>query len=253
MKAITVTQELKDSNADYFKNDIVGSIKRIPTTPNNFNSLNYNIGKRTDGYHTLPPATHRADGFYSVISPSYDTTIEKLGDLIFDEVGQFFTYEVVTLTEEEIQQRLIGDSESAKEQIIQQIAEDKIIDEAQTFDDTNALDVKDLFPMWVADFDYTLDFKCKHFTVDNELVLFKCVQPHISQADWQPRNVPALFTRVAYPNEIPVFVQPTGAQDAYMIGNQVYFPTANDSVYESLIDNNVYSPTAYPAGWQLIS
>ena len=43
--------------------------------------------------------------------------------------------------------------------------------------------------------------------------------------------------------------QPTGAHDAYKKGDRVLF---NGSVYESLIDGNAYSPTAYPAGWKLI-
>ena len=45
------------------------------------------------------------------------------------------------------------------------------------------------------------------------------------------------------------FVQPTGAHDAYMIGDKVMY---NGKVYESLIDNNVWSPDTYPAGWELI-
>lgn len=50
---------------------------------------------------------------------------------------------------------------------------------------------------------------------------------------------------------IPVFVQPTGAHDAYGIGDRVHYPTASDPIYVSLIDGNVWSPDAYPAGWQL--
>ncbi len=46
---------------------------------------------------------------------------------------------------------------------------------------------------------------------------------------------------------IPDFVQPTGAHDAYKKGDKVKF---NNKIYESLIDSNVYSPTAYPAGWK---
>lgn len=48
-------------------------------------------------------------------------------------------------------------------------------------------------------------------------------------------------------NTIPDFVQPTGAHDAYKKGDKVKF---NGKIYESLIDSNVYSPTAYPAGWK---
>lgn len=46
------------------------------------------------------------------------------------------------------------------------------------------------------------------------------------------------------------FVQPTGAHDAYAKGDKVRF---NGKVYESVIDNNAYSPSAYPAGWKEIT
>ena len=46
------------------------------------------------------------------------------------------------------------------------------------------------------------------------------------------------------------FVQPTGAHDAYAKGDKVRF---NGKVYESVIDNNTYSPSAYPAGWKEIT
>lgn len=47
----------------------------------------------------------------------------------------------------------------------------------------------------------------------------------------------------------PEFVQPTGAHDAYQTGDRV---TYNGQVYESVIDNNVWSPDTYPAGWQIV-
>lgn len=50
------------------------------------------------------------------------------------------------------------------------------------------------------------------------------------------------------PGVVPDFVQPTGAQDAYALGERVTF---EGKIYESLIDGNTYSPTAYPQGWQL--
>lgn len=48
---------------------------------------------------------------------------------------------------------------------------------------------------------------------------------------------------------IPEFVQPTGAHDAYKKGDKVSF---NGKIYESLIDTNAYSPSAYPLGWREI-
>ena len=49
---------------------------------------------------------------------------------------------------------------------------------------------------------------------------------------------------------IPDFVQPTGAHDAYKKGDKVKF---EGKVYESLIDANAYSPSAYPAGWKEVT
>lgn len=79
--------------------------------------------------------------------------------------------------------------------------------------------------------------------------LYKVVQAHTSQLNWFPSATPALYSKIVPAGVVTDFVQPTGAQDAYKKGDRVRF---NGSVYESLIDNNVWSPTAYPAGWKLI-
>ena len=47
----------------------------------------------------------------------------------------------------------------------------------------------------------------------------------------------------------PEFVQPASAPDIYMIGDKVTF---NGNAYESVINNNSWSPTDYPAGWKSI-
>lgn len=46
------------------------------------------------------------------------------------------------------------------------------------------------------------------------------------------------------------WVQPTGAHDAYKKGDWMTFQGA---VYESIIDGNVWSPSAYPAGWNKVN
>ena len=80
--------------------------------------------------------------------------------------------------------------------------------------------------------------------------LYKCVQAHTTQEGWEPDKTPSLWTEVPKPGEIPVWKQPTGAQDAYMTGDKVHYPTWSDPVYKSTIDYNVYAPDVY--GWQLI-
>ncbi|MBO7727894.1 MAG: hypothetical protein J6S50_05175 [Oscillospiraceae bacterium] len=113
--------------------------------------------------------------------------------------------------------------------------------------DEDALEATELFPAWQADTEYILDQRVRYGDK-----LYKCVQAHTSQADWTPDATPALWTEVAKPGEISVWRQPTGAQDAYMTGDKVWYPDVDTTVYESLIDNNVWSPSDYPQGWKAV-
>ena len=85
-----------------------------------------------------------------------------------------------------------------------------------------------------------------------EGVLYKVIQAHTSQAGWTPIAAPSLFAKVineTIDGSIPEFEQPDST-NPYMKGDKVIF---NGKVYESLIDNNVYSPEAYPAGWKEVT
>ena len=48
-------------------------------------------------------------------------------------------------------------------------------------------------------------------------------------------------------NEYPEYVQPTGAHDSYKVGDKV---TYNGKKYICKMDNCVWSPDVYPAGWE---
>ena len=112
--------------------------------------------------------------------------------------------------------------------------------------DEDSLDIMDFFPAWAVGVQYDIDDKVRHNSK-----LYKVVQAHTSQADWTPDNTPALFTEIAKPGEIPVWRQPTGAQDAYAKGDRVHYPSESDPVYESTVDNNVWAPDVY--GWQVVT
>ena len=81
--------------------------------------------------------------------------------------------------------------------------------------------------------------------------LYKVAQAHTSQADWTPEATPALYTAIGLDESgYPVWSQPTGGHDAYNTGDIVNY---NGTLYQSLIDGNVHSPEAYPAGWAVYS
>lgn len=123
----------------------------------------------------------------------------------------------------------------------------RIVEASVSLPDEDAIDAVELFENWEPDQNYIVGKRLRY--IDK---LYKVNQAHTSQSDWTPDITPALYTEVAKPGEIPVWRQPTGAQDAYNTGDKVHFPTASDPVYESTIDNNVWSPVDYPQGWQLV-
>lgn len=80
--------------------------------------------------------------------------------------------------------------------------------------------------------------------------LYKVVQSHTSQSDWLPDVTASLYSPIGLDESgYPVWSQPTGAHDAYNIGDIVNY---NGVLYESLMDGNTYSPEAYPAGWKQV-
>ena len=115
--------------------------------------------------------------------------------------------------------------------------------QAEELSDEDALDVAALFPTWASKLG-------KQVNVGERLwyneKLYKVIQAHTTQEDWTPDVVPGLYTEVSI-LEWPEWVQPTGIQDAYMTGDKVTFEGTH---YVSLIDNNTWSPAAYPQGWE---
>ena len=85
-----------------------------------------------------------------------------------------------------------------------------------------------------------------------EGVKYRITQSHTSQANWLPSEVPALYNAFATVDvggdEIEEWQQ-TYAHNAYMKGKRVLY---KGQVWESLTDNNSWSPDDYPAGWMLI-
>ena len=66
-----------------------------------------------------------------------------------------------------------------------------------TFTDENALKVIDLCPVWDIGIAITQDMinKGQNRYQDNGK-LYKCIQPHTTQADWRPESTPALWTLI---------------------------------------------------------
>lgn len=80
--------------------------------------------------------------------------------------------------------------------------------------------------------------------------LYRVEQDHTSQEDWKPDEKRALYTPIGLTDAgYPIWSRPTGAQDAYNIGDVVDY---NGELYKSLINGNIYAPDEYPAGWETV-
>lgn len=116
---------------------------------------------------------------------------------------------------------------------------------AQSLPDADALEATALFPMWKPGQTYEAGQKIRH-----DGVLYTVLQSHTSQDGWKPEDAPSLFAKVLIPDPdvIPDWEQPDST-NPYMKGDKVRF---DGKVYRSLIDGNVWSPAAYPAGWEIV-
>lgn len=117
--------------------------------------------------------------------------------------------------------------------------------------DEQALEVPLIFPQWSTANAYKVGDRILYLGV-----LYKVLQDHTSQETWTPDITPSLFAKVLIiKNEegeqvdIPNFEQPDST-NPYMVGDKVKF---EGKIYQSLIDNNVWSPIDYPAGWEEVT
>ena len=115
---------------------------------------------------------------------------------------------------------------------------------AAAMEDEEALQFTELFPAWSGNgIFYAVGDRVRY-----EGTLYKVLQVHTSQPTWTPTAATSLFAEVLIPDPeiIPDWVQPSST-NPYMRGDKVRF---EGKIYESLIDGNVWSPSAYPAGWR---
>ena len=149
------------------------------------------------------------------------------------------------IRDDTIDERLVLKMEEvdAKEESLNKIG--KIVAN-QVTDDVVALSIQEFYDIWAVDVLYPVGRYITH-----KDILYKVLTEHTSQTDWTPDVSPSLFAKVLIDptgETIPEWVQPDST-NAYMIGDKVKYEGV---VYESTIDNNIWSPADYPAGWKLI-
>lgn len=110
---------------------------------------------------------------------------------------------------------------------------------AEGADDEKLIDNMAAFPHWNPNgVEYSTGF-----IVQDDDKLYRVIQPHTSQKDWKPANVPALFKEISL-DEYPEWKQPQGAHDAYNKGDKC---SHSEKRWISDYDANIWEPGVF--GW----
>ena len=113
--------------------------------------------------------------------------------------------------------------------------------ESGSIDDVTAGEHADVFAMWEVDIAYVVGNIRRY----SDGKLYRCLQAHTSQADWEPDAAASLWVNVSDPaEEWPEWSQPVGAHDAYAMGDKV---SHGGKHWTSTADANVWAPGVY--GW----
>lgn len=213
-------------------------------------------GKLVNGELQTPPVEISRNikqmkdaGYKPVIDskPGYDVETEDAVLVDYVDTGTYVKamYEVVKieLTEEE---QLIEQTNKAME-----IFNINFNDLLPDLTDEQALEMPLLFPKWQAGKEYVVGDRVLYLGT-----LYKVIQAHTSQYGWEPDITPSLFAKNLIVKDesgeqvdIPEWEQPDST-NPYMKGDKVKF---EGKVYQSLIDQNVWSPAAYPQGWEEVN
>lgn len=196
-----------------------------------------------DGYISAYHTSNEFTAFEEAEQESPTIDISKLqgykiqdGKLIFDE-DQYAAY-----VAEKEKEAAIEDGTEMMEQLVNQ----RVLTAAT---DAEAYTMRYLYPEWSPDGVKYYKEQWPNRVMRNDK-FYKVEQDHTSQESWKPSDAPSLFTEIPDPNEEwPEYKQPTHAENAYMKDDKI---TYNGQHYQSNIDNNVWSPDDYPAGWRLV-
>lgn len=180
-------------------------------------------------------------GYRPVIDskPGYDVDTQYCRFVNYTDNGRYiraeYTVENIEFSELEIQTQ---EAQKAMEFLNIDLQE-----QIQMLPAEQALEVSSLYPDWMVGVDYKVGYM-----VNYEGVLYKVLQAHTSQADWTPDVAHSIFAKVLVGDEVQEWEQPE-ATNPYMKGDRVMYKGV---MYESVIDNNVWSPEAYASGWKIV-
>lgn len=116
-----------------------------------------------------------------------------------------------------------------------------VVQNMDGFSDYQALQVASIYPEWHTAVDYRIGQVMRY-----QGQLYRCVQDHLSQADWTP-DTASLWNAITLTEGVEVWKQPTGAHDAYNVGDHVMHEGVE---YVSRINGNTTIPGTDDRYWE---
>lgn len=190
MKAIKITQQLKDSNPKLFQNLEVGVI--YPFNP----PKKFGIGDKVVHGFDKNDALQTEQGFKTLLRPDYDADLQKYGNIV--ESGADYTYEILDLTDEEKKAKIKENADVKKKEKIDKKLNEIVEEELQSQDDANATTDADGYPFWEDYPDkhtFELDFKVQYL-VGTEYKLFKALKQHDKKLSEDPLTKPTNWVQL---------------------------------------------------------
>jgi hypothetical protein len=197
--------------------------------------------------------------------PDFNPETQYLGQPEFDENSQEWVFPVVDYTEDEKLKIFEINISWKQKKILDCKGQDIALDEFQAItDESEAYEVKEVFPSWSYEFDY-LTVPANHKVTrilpnvngGFEVALFFLIQPHTPNETFTPETTPALWSRVIIGDGgIEVWTQPIGGDGKYPYidpeTGQPYKVMHNGDTWENNHQGglNVWEPGVF--GWTKI-
>lgn len=118
---------------------------------------------------------------------------------------------------------------------------------AETFEDSKASEVVSLYP--------TMTYNGKLIKTGTRInhngVLYKAAADLWDTEANNPENAPNLWEEIQYHNGVRIIPEVITVTTAFAKDELGYWK-ADGKTYKSLLDANVYTPVAYPQGWEVV-
>ncbi len=114
----------------------------------------------------------------------------------------------------------------------------------ENLSDEQALEIAALYPTWVSKIGQEVNVGERLWYNEK---LYKVLQAHTVQEDWNPVDAVSLFTEVSI-EEWPEIPEIISSENAWMAGDK---GTWKGNHYICQLDNCVWNPDQYPAAWEL--